>query len=144
MRSFSLAFATVLTLASAQPVLADHGQNFHCDRIPFLTERAVSSIKELSHNKTMEVIVKEYALQWEANEISRTCEAKAEGRSADFSCMQGRRDWNAIQSMIPGELYKLDMTALRPHQLKLQEVRARERPHEMAYRHCETLGVIKR
>lgn len=134
--------AMILTVS--HPASADHGENFHCDRIPFLNERAVSAIKKLSHNRTMEVIVKEYALQWEAVEIRRTCDAAAASRPTDFSCLQGRRDWDAIGSMIPGQLSGLDAAALRPHQLKLQKLKAETRPHEMAYQYCEGLGVIKR
>lgn len=123
---------------------ADHGENFHCDRIPFLNERAVSAIEKLSHNRTMEVIVKEYAQQWEAEEIRRTCEAVAAGDTADFSCLQGRRDWEAIATKIPEELRTLDAAALRPHQLELQKRKAEERPHEQAFQYCEELGVIER
>lgn len=143
-KQISTALTIALLLSAVRPALADHGENFHCDRIPFLNNQAVSAIKTLSHNKTMEVIVKEYALQWEAEEIHRTCEAAAAGKAADFSCLQGRRDWSAIQTMIPESLSGMDMNALRPLQLKLQEIRAKTRPHEMAYRHCEQLGVIER
>lgn len=136
--------ATTVLITAAQPAIADHGKNFHCDRIPFLNETAVAAIKKLSHNRTMEVIVKEYTQQWEAEEIRRTCDAAAANKPADFSCMQGRRDWKAIQSLIPDHLAGLDATALRPHQLKLQEMKAEKRPHEMAYRYCEKLGVIER
>lgn len=143
-RSISIPLTTALLLTAASPAQADHGENFHCDRLPFLHENAVAAIKRLSHNKTMEVIVKEYAQQWEAQEIRRTCDAAAASKPADFSCLQGRRDWDAIQNMIPGHLSGLDMAALRPHQLELQKKKADERPHEMAYRYCEDLGVIER
>lgn len=139
-----MAVVSTLLLIVSDPASADHGENFHCDRIPFLTETATTAIKRLSHNRTMEVVVKEYAMQWEAQEIRRTCDEAAAGRAADFSCMQGRRNWKAIQSMIPDHLSGLNMVALRPHQLELQSKRAKERPHEMAYRYCESLGVIER
>lgn len=140
----AISITLLVTISLVPPAWADHGENFHCDRIPFLHERAVAAIKQLSHNKTMEVIVKEYALQWEAEEIRRTCDAAAGGKPADFSCLQGRRDWNAIQSKIPDHLSRLDAVALRPHQLELQKSKAENRPHEMAYRYCEGLGVIER
>lgn len=123
---------------------ADHGENFHCDRIPFLNETAVKSIGELSHNMTMSVIVKEYAKLWEAQEIRRTCEAAAAGKSVDFSCFQGRRDWDAIKALIPDELFGKDTASLRPHQLDLQNLYAETRPHAEAYKYCESLGVIER
>lgn len=135
----ALAGMSVPTIAAA-----DHGENFHCDRIPFLNEQAVSAIKKLSHNRTMEVIVKEYAQQWEAEEIRRTCEAAAAGVAADFSCLQGRRDWEAIEMKIPEELRTLDAAALRPYQLELQKRKAEERPYEQAFQYCEELGVIER
>lgn len=135
--------AALLLLAIAQPASADHG-NFHCDRIPFLNERAVKAIDELSHNKTMSVIVKQYAEQWEDAEILRTCEAAAAGEPADFSCMQGRRDWDAIKSLIPQELFAMDAEGLRTHQLANQKQRAQERPRATVLEQCEALGVLER
>lgn len=131
----------VLDLAS--PAIADHG-NFHCDRIPFLNEKAVAAINELSHNKTMSVIVKQYAEKWEDEEIVRSCKAAAAGKPADFSCLQGRRDWVAIKAMIPTQYFTLDATYLRPHQLDFQSIRAQEQPRKAALDHCEALGVMKR
>ena len=144
MKLLSLSVLSTLLTVTVHSAFADHGENFHCDRIPFLHERAVSAIKQLSHNRTMEVIVKEYAQQWEAEEIRRTCNAAAASKAADFSCLQGRRDWEAIRNMIPDHLFRLDATALRPHQLELQKRRVETRPHETAYRYCEGLGVIER
>lgn len=141
---FTLILAAGIGFTATLSAQADHGENFHCDRIPFLHERAVKAIGELSHNKTMSVIVKEYAEQWQAQEMVRTCEAAAAGKPADFSCMQGRRDWDAIRAMIPDELYELDAASLRPHQLKLQKIQAETRPQEQALKQCEALGVIER
>jgi len=135
---------TIVLISGSAPALADHGENFHCDRIPFLHERAVKAIDTVSHNRTMSVIVKSYAQQWEAEEIRRTCEAADAGKRADFSCFQGRRDWDAIRAKIPEELFALDATALRPHQLRLQKLRAETRPYEEAFKFCEKLGVIER
>lgn len=135
---------TALVISGSAPTLADHGENFHCDRIPFLHERAVKAIDTISHNRTMSVIVQTYAQQWEAEEIRRICEAAAAGEPADFSCFQGRRDWDAIKVKIPGELFALDSKALRPHQLRLEKLRAETRPHEEAFKYCEKLGVIER
>ena len=90
------------------------------------------------------MIVKEYAQQWEAEEVRRTCEAAAAGKPADFSCFQGRRDWDAIRAKVPDELFALDATALRPHQLRIQKLRAETRLYEEAFKFCEKLGVIER
>ncbi|KPB00616.1 hypothetical protein [Ahrensia marina] len=133
------------TVISIHPgsALADHG-NFHCERIPFLNERAVSAVNKLSHNKTMSVIVKQYAEKWEDEEIVRTCKAAAAGKSADFTCMQGRRDWSAIKDMVPESYFSMDPATLRPFQLEFQKQRAKERPREAALKQCEALGVMKR
>lgn len=136
------AFVSILSLHSIS-AMADHG-NFHCDRIPFLNEKAVAAINDLSHNKTMSVIVKQYAEKWEDQEIIRTCDAAEAGKSADFSCLQGRRDWEAIKSMVPKDLLGMDMGSLRPVQLENQKARAQERPRKAALEHCEALGVMQR
>lgn len=142
---FSLMTSAFLSFLALQsfPAMADHG-NFHCDRFPFLNEKAVAAINNLSHNKTMSVIVKQYAEKWEDEEITRTCDAAASGKAADFSCLQGRRDWDAIKSMIPDDLFGMDASSLRPVQLDNQKTRAQERPRRAALEHCEALGVMKR
>ena len=139
----ALTLTAALFLALPQSARADHG-NFHCQRLPFLHENAVAAIKRLSHNKTMSVIVKQYAELWEDADIRRTCDAASAGNPADFSCHQGRRNWDEIQAMIPKELFSLDAKALRTHQLNNQKKRAQESPREAVYQHCAALGVVKR
>ena len=140
----TIAIAATLFLSLILTAHADSGKNFQCSRIPFLSDGAKSAISKLSHNRTMTVIVKEYAFQWENEEIRRTCDAAAAGKKADFSCFESRRDWNAIASKIPRELTVLDRKALRPHQLKLQAIGINGKLRNEALDYCEGLGVIDR
>ncbi|MFK7844049.1 MAG: hypothetical protein AB8G77_02020 [Rhodothermales bacterium] len=140
----TIAIAATVFLSLSQIAHADNSKNFQCSRIPFLSDSAKAAISKLSHNRTMKVIVKEYALQWENEEIRRTCDAAVAGKKADFSCFESRRDWDAIASMIPSELTTLDRKALRPHQLKLQATGINGKLRNEALEYCEGLGVIDR
>lgn len=147
MRTLTLKLAipfVISMVAITQPSLADEHKNFHCSSFPFLSDKAKSSIDGLSHNRTMKKIVKEYAYQWENEEMRRTCKAAAAGGTANFSCIDGRRDWNAIASKIPQELTSMDRKSLRPHQLKLQELGSNGRLRNEALNYCKDLGVIDR
>lgn len=141
-RTLSIPLATTLLVAAAQPVWADHGKNFHCDRMPFLSEQAKAAMYQLAHNNGMRKIVSFYAWHWENEEMRRICDAGATGESVDTSCLEGRRDWDAIASMIPDGLAGQSNKELRPHMLELTErgYHTTDRKEVMSY--CAKLGVV--
>lgn len=134
----------IMVLLTAQSVRADHGQNFHCSGFPIRSDQAKEAMSHLAHNNAMRNIVLAYVFQWENEEIKRTCDAAAAGQGADFSCLDGRRDWQAIQSKIPEGLSGKSNQDLRPLMLELQEKRFNAAARNDVLNYCERLGVIDR
>ena len=46
-------------------------------------------------------IVNQYVQRWDAQEVRRLCSAYAAGDPVTISCLNGKRDWNAIKASIP-------------------------------------------
>lgn len=141
-RYFSVLLITALLVAVASPAMADHGENFHCDRMPFLGEKAKAAMDRLAHNSGMRKIISFYAREWENAEIRRICEAGAAGETVDTGCLEGRRDWNAIAANIPENLAGKSNKELRPYMLELsgRGYHTTERKAAMSY--CANLGVV--
>ncbi|MBO6816780.1 MAG: hypothetical protein JJ891_18140 [Rhizobiaceae bacterium] len=141
-KSISISLATALLISATQPVWADHGENFHCDRMPFLSDQAKAAMNQLAHNNGMRKIVSFYAWQWENEEMRRICDAGAAGENVDTSCLEGRRDWDAIAAKIPEGLAGQSNKELRPHMLELTErgYHTTDRKEVMSY--CAKLGVV--
>ncbi|MCP4182475.1 MAG: hypothetical protein GY761_04060 [Hyphomicrobiales bacterium] len=102
------------------------------------------AMKQLAKGGHMRGIVSQHAYQWENEEIRRTGDTAAKGQAADFSCFDGRRDWDAIKSKIPIEFFKKTDSDLRPFMLELQSRNAQAGPRNDALNYCEDLGVIDR
>lgn len=141
-KSFPIPLATAVLLAVGQPSWADHGTNFHCSGFPIKSEQAKENMSRLAHNNGMRNIVLAYIYQWENEEIRRTCDAAAAGETVDLSCLDGRRDWEAIASKVPDELAGKSNQELRPHMLKLQEQGFNAAKRREVLEYCEGLGVL--
>ena len=63
-------------------------------------------------------------------------------KTVDFSCLDGRRDWNAIMSKIPSETMNQADIKRRPLMLELQAKDTQGKLRNEALDYCEDLGVI--
>lgn len=133
--TFALAIAAALTATSGNADAQDGP--FVCPSITHPVDEA--RIDELSHNIGMRRIVEQYMFRWDADYMRTACERAARGEPADMSCLHGRRDWTAIEAMIPGDYFGMSNTALRPHYLALSEGR---NPTMEAGDYCRELGVL--
>lgn len=138
-----LALAAILTATLLNAQLAQ-AENFHCSAFPFKSTQAVAAFKKHAHNITMRRILEYQAFNWEDTEMRNICKAASEGKSVNFSCMDGRRDWGAIKASIPDAWFTLGNLELRPEMLALQQQRAMNNPREAALSYCDQLGVISR
>jgi hypothetical protein len=50
-------------------------------------------------------IVNQYVQRWDAGEAQRLCSAYAAGKPVTISCLNGKRDWNAIKASIPPDYF---------------------------------------
>lgn len=97
-------------------------------------------VREITSTPLMMRVLQEYRARWDAEYIRQQCDAAAAGQSADISCLKGRRDWDAIQAMVPSELEGGDRSAIGNHLAALQQ---EDDGLRTAFAHCRDLGVIK-
>jgi hypothetical protein len=90
------ALALGLTVSPAWAV----GGSFACEGSP-LTEVA----EHVDGSFGLERIVNQYRTRWDAKEAMKQCRAYAEGQPYDISCLNGRRDWDAILASVPKEYF---------------------------------------
>ena len=65
-------------------------------------------------------IVNEYRERWDVHYKRQQCEAFAASGSYDISCLNNRRDWDAIKAMVPSEYFGMSARDLTPHYQELQ------------------------
>lgn len=99
-----------------------------------------ATARELSHNPTMTRVLQEYRARWDASYIKQQCDAAAAGEPSNIGCLKGRRDWDAINVMVPANLRDGTRDELRP---LLQKLRDEGDGVREAFAHCRELGIIK-
>ncbi|MBB5224581.1 hypothetical protein HNP73_004552 [Amaricoccus macauensis] len=90
------AAAAVLVIASGGAQAA--GGSFTC-KDGFGTMKEIKA--EVGGSSAFISIVNQYVQRWDAREAQRLCSAYAAGGPATISCLNGKRDWNAIKASIP-------------------------------------------
>lgn len=109
--------------------------SFHCER---------SSLTEASEHVDggfgLVQIVNQYTLRWDAADAIKQCQAFAEGHDSDISCVNDRRDWDAILASVPDDYFGRSNQSLAT--VVRQEIRDGNGLKEaMAY--CRSVGAIK-
>lgn len=97
-------------------------------------------VRKLTTMPLMMNVLQEYRARWDAEYIRQQCDAAAAGRPANISCLQGRRDWSAIQAMVPADIQNASRSVVGGHLSSLQKTNDGLRD---AFAHCRNLGVIK-
>jgi hypothetical protein len=95
---------------------------------------------EISPNIAMFRIVNEYRARWDAEYVRRQCEAFAAGESYEISCLNDRRDWEAIKAMVPSEYFGMSNPELTPHYQALQ---MSDDGFKDAIGYCRSVGAVK-
>ena len=124
--------------AAAGMAAAEEKRSFGCGYASSVDE---SELKARAANPGMWSILQEYRMRWDAQHIRAQCEAYAAGEPYEISCLEGRRDWDAIAAMAPDEIRGLSAGALRPHLLALQKEGNGLRD---AIKYCRSVGAITR
>lgn len=132
--------AVVVTVASGQTAGAqERSGSWACERMAAVVPSDKAHIDRLSHNKEMNVIVKAYMTKWDSEHIRSQCEAFANGQPHTIGCLNGRRDWVAIEASIPSEYFHMDRSTLRPF---MQEVRDQGYSVSNSVEYCRQVGAI--
>lgn len=136
MRTLFLAVAT--TLALGAPMAHAVGGTFQCEN-PLDMDSDESRAIAGSNNGLFNVLNK-YRERWDVAEMRKQCEAYAAGEPYEISCLNGRRDWDAIRAMVPAEYFGMSTFDLTPHYHDLQKDRA---DFAGTIEYCRSVGAIK-
>jgi hypothetical protein len=111
------------------------GGSFHCERA------AISEVSDhVEGSFALLQIVTQYLGRWDAQEAKKQCRAYAEGKPYDISCLNDRRDWDAIISNVPEEYFGRSNPSLA--KTVRDEIRAGNGFKE-AMDYCRSVGAIK-
>jgi len=134
------AVAVVVTVASGHTAVAqERSGSWACERMAAVVPSDKAHIDKLSHNREMNVIVKAYMTKWDSEHIRSQCVAFAKGQPYTIGCLNGRRDWAAIETSIPREYFQMDRAALRPF---MQKVRDQRYSVSKSVEYCRQVGAI--
>lgn len=97
--------------------------------------RAISG----SNNGLYQILVK-HRERWDIAYKREQCQAYAEGRPYEISCLDGRRDWDAIKAMVPEEYFGMSSIQLTPRFHDIQSTAEASR-ETVAY--CRGVGAIE-
>lgn len=131
----SAAFAA-LTLSA--PQAQAFGGSWQCEDSMDMDRdeaRAISGTNNAFYN-----ILMEYRERWDAQYQREQCAAFAAGQTSNISCLDDRRDWDMIKSMVPSEYFGMSSPELTPHfqQLQMADDSTRD-----AAAYCRSVGAIK-
>ena len=136
------AFAAIVVAAYLAISPARASGEFACPGIPFVHEQDKAAFAKHAPNGLMRAILIEHAHLWDAAEMVRLCDAKVAGEPVELTCLQGRRDWDAIVTSVPASVRGDNTDAQRDHLDALRTERARTRPHQQAINHCVRIGAV--
>ncbi|WP_299841555.1 hypothetical protein [uncultured Jannaschia sp.] len=132
------AAAAVAALILAAPMAHATGGSWQCENQMDMDHEVARSISG-SNNALYQILMKTRE-NWDIAYKRAQCEAYAEGRPYEISCLNGRRDWDAIKAMVPEEYFGMSNDALYPRFLAIQS--NREQSVAMV-EYCRDVGAIE-
>ena len=136
MRDLLLAAAAALILGV--PMAHAFGGSWQCEN-PMDMDRDEARAISGSNNGLYNILM-EYRERWDVAYQREQCAAFAAGEPYDISCLDDRRDWDAIKAMVPSEYFGMSNVALNPHYQALQM--ADDGIRDMAA-YCRSIGAIE-
>ncbi len=136
MRTLLLAVAATLTLGA--PMAQAYGGSFLCEDQMDMDQDEARAIS--GRNNGLFKILMEYRERWDAEYQRQQCEAFAAGEPYDISCLNDRRDWDAIKAMVPSEYFGMSNVDLNPH---YQDLQMADDGIKDAIAYCRSVGAIK-
>ena len=130
--------AAAAALILATPMAHATGGSWICENQMDMDSDEARAISG-SNNALYNILMK-YRERWDTAYRMAQCEAYAEGRPYDISCLNDRRDWDAIKAMVPEEYFGMSSEALTPHfhaiQNNVDEIIA-------VAQYCRAVGAIE-
>lgn len=132
-RTFLAAVAAFLLVA---PMAHAFGGSWICENQMDMDQ---DEAWDISGHVGMFRIASAYRERWDAQYMRQQCEAFVLGRPYDISCLDDRRDWEAIKQSIPSDLFGMSVMETRPFYLELQ---AGDNGIKSAIDYCRDVGAI--
>ena len=131
------AAAAFIAVTLGPPTANAFGGSWQCEK---QADADKDEAWKIASNIGMFRVVSAYRERWDAQYAREQCEAFDEGRPYDISCLNDRRDWDAIRQSIPSELFGKSNSDLRPYYLELQ---ISNNGYKGAIEYCRSVGAIK-
>lgn len=77
---------------------------------------------------------------WDLQHMREQCEAFAAGEPYEISCLNDRRDWDAIKAMVPSEFFGRSNLELTPH---FHAMPGNAEAYIEVARYCRGVGAIE-
>ncbi|UWR62807.1 hypothetical protein [Phaeobacter inhibens] len=116
----SVCFVAWMLVGFAPPAAAEEPRSWNCEKQAVFDPSVQNHIREISAKPSMRNIIIEHMKRWDAAEMRSQCEAFADGKPNEISCLNGRRNWDEIEASIPSGLTQVSALNQREHLLKIQ------------------------
>ena len=134
----ALTAAAAAALILAAPMAYATGGSFVCENQMDMDQDEAREIA--GSNGGLYQILMKTRENWDIAHMHEQCEAYAEGRPYEISCLDDRRDWDAIKAMVPKEYFGMSGESLTPHFQAMQ----RNVDEAIAVaQYCRSVGAIE-
>ncbi|WP_299821185.1 hypothetical protein [uncultured Jannaschia sp.] len=136
MNSILAAAAAALILAT--PMAHATGGSWICENQMDMDHEEARAISG-ANNGLYQILMKTRE-NWDIAHRREQCEAYAEGRPYEISCLNDRRDWDEIKAMVPEEYFGMSSESLTPH---FQAIQNNTDEAIAVARYCRDVGAIE-
>ncbi|WP_299844521.1 hypothetical protein [uncultured Jannaschia sp.] len=136
MNSTLAAAAAALILMT--PMAHATGGSFLCEN-PMDMDRD-EALEIAGSNHGLYQILMKTRENWDIAHMRAQCEAYAEGRPYEISCLDDRRNWDEIKAMVPEEYFGMSSESLTPH---FQAIQNNTDEIFEVVDYCRDVGAIK-
>ena len=130
--------AGAAALLLTAPMARAEGDSFICENQMDMDQEEARQISG-SNNGLYQILMKTRE-NWDIAHMRAQCEAYAEGRPHEISCLDDRRDWDAIVAMVPEEYFGMASEQLTPH---FQAMQGNASEAIAVARYCRDVGAIR-
>ena len=130
--------AAAAALILAAPMAHATGGSWVCEN-PMDMDRD-EALEIAGSNHGLYQILMKTRENWDIAHMRAQCEAYAEGRSYEISCLDDRRDWDEIKATVPEEFFGMASEQLTPHFQAIQSNREQVRA---VVNYCRDVGAVE-
>ena len=130
----ALAAALILTT----PMAYATGGSFICEN-PMDMDNSEAREISGSNNGLYNILVI-HRERWDIAHMREQCQAYAEGQPYEISCLDDRRDWDAIKAAVPEEYFGMSSEQLTP---RFHEIQATGDEWREVIAYCRGVGAIE-